>query len=113
MATFDISKERIVTLKYYLSLRLERVEALKYRCVCRPRSEKFNIISNDHGRVQKCNFCVLVCKTNFADHHTPDTINGFRDSVLLCKMQTATVRYAKISSISIPCHKAMQASKCF
>ena len=49
MATFDISKERIVTLKYYLSLRLERVEALKYRCVCRPRSEKFNIVSYDQA----------------------------------------------------------------
>ena len=113
MATFDISKERIVTLKYYLSLRLERVETLKYCCVCRPLSEKFNIVSNNHGRTQKCNFGVLVCKTNFADHHTPDTINGFRDSVLLCKMQTATVRYAKICSISIPSHKVMQASKCF
>ena len=52
----------------------------------RPRSEKFNIVSNDHGRTQKCDFCVSVVKTNFADHHTPDTINGFRDSFLVCKM---------------------------
>ena len=51
-----------------------------------PRSEKFNIVSNDHGRKHKCNFCVSVCKTNFTDHHTPDTINCFRDSVLVCKM---------------------------
>ena len=50
------------------------------------RSEKFNIVSNDHGRTRKCYFCVSVCKTNFTDHHTPDTINGFRDSVLVCKM---------------------------
>ena len=51
-----------------------------------PRSEKFNIVSNDHGRTQKCNFCVSVCKTNFTDHHTTNTMNGFRDSVLVCKM---------------------------
>ena len=51
-----------------------------------PLSEKFNIVSSDHGRTQKCDFCVSVDKTNFTDHHTPDTINGFRDSVLFCKM---------------------------
>ena len=51
------------------------------------RSEKFNIVHNDHGRTQKCNFRVSVCKTNFTDHHTPDTINGYRDSVLVCTMQ--------------------------
>ena len=46
----------------------------------------FDIVSNDHGRAQKGYFCVSVCKTNFIDHHTPDTIDGFRDSVLVCKM---------------------------
>ena len=51
-----------------------------------PRLEKFNIVSNDHGRTQKCDFCVSVGKTNFIDHHTTDTMNGFRDSVLVCKM---------------------------
>ena len=51
-----------------------------------PRPEKFNIAINDHGRKQKCGSCVLVGKINFTDHHTPDTKNGFRDSVLVCKM---------------------------
>ena len=30
-------------------------------------------------------FCVSVCKTNFTDHHTPDTRHDFRDLVLVCK----------------------------
>ena len=51
-----------------------------------PRSEKFNIVSNDHGRTQKCDFCVSVCKTNFRDHHTTTTIHGFRDSARVYKM---------------------------
>ena len=55
-------------------------------CLSVPLSEKFNIVSNDHGRTQKCDFCVSVGKTNFTDHHTPDTIHGFRDSVLVCKI---------------------------
>ena len=50
-----------------LSLPLEGEVTLKYRCVCRPCSEKFNIVSNNHGRTQKCDFCVSVCKTNFTD----------------------------------------------
>ena len=50
------------------------------------RSEKFNIVSSDHERTQKCGFCASVCKTNLINYHTPDTINGFRDSVLVCKM---------------------------
>ena len=69
-----------------MSLRLEGVETLKYRCVCQPRSEKFNIVNNDHGHTQKCDFCDSLGKTNFTDHHTLNTINGFRDSVLVCKM---------------------------
>ena len=49
------------------------------------RSEKFNIVSNDHGRMQESDFCISVGKTNFTDHHTPDRINDFSDSVLVCK----------------------------
>ena len=49
-------------------------------------SEKFNIVSKDYGHTQKCGFCVSVGKTNFTGYHTPDTINGFRDSILVCKM---------------------------
>ena len=41
-------------------------------------SEKFNIVSNDHGRTEKCDFCVLVCKINFTDHCTPDLDIRFR-----------------------------------
>ena len=50
------------------------------------RSEKFNIVSNDQERKQKCDFFVSVGKTNFTDHHTNDAISGFRDAVLVCKM---------------------------
>ena len=51
-----------------------------------PCSEKFNIVSNDHGLTQKCDFCVSVGKANFADHHTPNSIGGFSDSVAVFKM---------------------------
>ena len=51
---------------YFLSLRLEREETLKYRCVCRPPCGKFNIISNDYGRTQKCGFSVLDRKHPFS-----------------------------------------------
>ena len=63
------------------------VSATRWRAVVSfgPRSEKFNIVSNDHGRTQKCDFCVSVGETNFTDYHTSDTTNGFRDSVLVCK----------------------------
>ena len=68
-----------------------------------PYSEKFNIVSNNHGRTQKCDFCVLVCKTNFTDHHTPDPIHGLRDSVSVCKMHDCYCTIRKnIESISIP-----------
>ena len=36
--------------------------------------------------MEKCDFCVSFCKTNFTDHSTPDTIHGFRDSVLVRKV---------------------------
>ena len=61
-----------------------------------PRSEKFDKVSNDHGRTQKCDFCVSVCETKFTDHHTP-----------------VTLQYAKISSISIPSYQVMQAIAMF
>ena len=48
-----------------LFLRLEGEEALKRRCVCHPRAEKFNIVSNDHGRTQKCDFSDLGRKYPF------------------------------------------------
>ena len=56
--------------------------------------KKFNIVSNEHRRRQKCDFCVSVCKTNFTDHRTPNTIHIFNE---------------KVSSIYIPFHQAMQA----
>ena len=51
-----------------------------------PRLEMFNIVSNNHGRTQKCDFCVSVCKANFTDHDTPARRHGLTDSVLVCKM---------------------------
>ena len=51
-----------------------------------------------------CNFGVSVCKTNFTEHHIPNTTHGFRDQV-----KCTTVWYGKISSISIPSHQAMRA----
>ena len=80
-------------------------------------SKKFNIVSNDHGRTQKCDFCVSVSKTNFTDHHTPGTINGFRDSVLVCKIHdcycTICKNFEYFHSVSFllirPFHQTMQA----
>ena len=70
-----------------------------------PRLEKVNIVNNDHGRTQKSDFLVSVGKTNFTDHHTPDTVlRVLGIQFWSVKCTTATVRYAKISSISIPCH---------
>ena len=67
-----------------------------------PRSGKFNIVSNNPGRTQKCDFSVSVCKTNFLDYHTPDTIHGFRDSVLVCKMHDCyfTQKFRALHSLS-------------
>ena len=50
------------------------------------RLEMFNIVSNNHGRTQKCDFCVSVCKAKITDHHTPARRHGLTDSVLVCKM---------------------------
>ena len=49
----------------YMSLQIEVEEALKNRCVCDTRAEKFNIVSNNHGRTRKCDFSVSNCKYRF------------------------------------------------
>ena len=41
-------------------------------CLVGPHSKKFDIVSNEHGRTQKCDFCNSACKINFTDHHTPE-----------------------------------------
>ena len=52
-----------------------------------PHSKNLDLESNDHGRIQKCDLCISVCKTDFTDHHTPDTTHGLRDSVQACRIQ--------------------------
>ena len=74
-----------------------------------PRSEKFNIVSNDQGRTRKCGFCVSVCKTNFTDHHLPNTIHCFRDSFPVCKMHRCMTRKNFEHFHSLPSTQAMQA----
>ena len=49
----------ITTSCLFLFLRLEGEETLKYCCVCRPPYGKFNVVTNDHGHIQKCYFSVL------------------------------------------------------
>ena len=96
-----------------MSLRIEGEETLNATVSVGLRTEKFNIVSNGHGRTQECNFCVClesktpcICRffdllreigarKYFTDHHTPNTINGFGDSVLVYKYTTVTVEYAK------------------
>ena len=81
-----------------------------------PPSEKFNMVNNDHWRTLKCNFCGSVGKTNFTEHDMPDAINGFRDSVLVCKMHDCycTLRKNSFSSSLLIKHCKRQAiSKCF
>ena len=79
-----------------------------------PRLEEFNVVSNDHGCTQKCDFCVSVRKSNFTDHHTPYTINGFKGSNLVCKMHDwyCTGRYAEFRGFQFllikPSYQAMQ-----
>ena len=45
--------------------RLEGKKTLRYRCFVGPRAEKFNIVSNDHGRTHKYNFSVFNRKSPF------------------------------------------------
>ena len=49
----------ITTSCLFLFLWLEGEETLKYCCVCRPPYGKFNVVTNDHGHIQKCYFSVL------------------------------------------------------
>ena len=90
----------------WLSLRLAGV-TLKYRCVYRSPFGKFNIVSNDHGRRQKWDFCVSVGKTTFTNHYTADTKSGFRDSVLVSKMYDCYCTIRK----NFENFQAMQAAK--
>ena len=61
-------KDFVQTSVILLSLRLEEEDILKYRCVCRSRAEKFNIVSNDHGRPHKCDISVSDRKYHFWAH---------------------------------------------
>ena len=46
--------------------RLEGEETLlKCRCVCGSCTEKFSIVSNDHGRMHKCDFSIFEWKHPF------------------------------------------------
>ena len=103
-----------VYLLVYFLLVVSETRRRRDRFVFDPRSEKFTIVSNDHGHTEKCDLCVSVCKTNFRDHQTPYTIQGFTDSLLVCKIHDCknmqkSVKYAKISSIFAPSLQAMQA----
>ena len=69
-----------------LSLRLEGVETLKYRCVCWSPFGKVYFSKQRPWTHAKVRFLYFNWKNQFIDHDTPDTINGFRDSVLVCKM---------------------------
>ena len=60
--------------------------------------EKFNIVSNDHGRMQKSKFCVSVCKTNFTDY--PIQYTGLEIRFWSVKCTTVTVRYTKFRVFS-------------
>ena len=43
--------------------------------------------------IDTCSSAIFsICKTNFTDHHTPNTIHSFRDSVLVCKMHECMIR---------------------
>ena len=49
----------------FLSLRLEGKETLNAVVSAGPCADRFNIVSNDHGRTQKCDFFVLDRKFPF------------------------------------------------
>ena len=71
-------------------------------------SEKFNIVSNDHGRTRKCDFCVppvLQIITHLIQYTVLET------RFWPVKYTTATVQYTEISSTFIPFrqHQVMQA----
>ena len=62
------------TINPFIVSATRRSRDIKIQLSVGPRSEKFNIVSNDHERTQRCDFCIPVCQTNFTDHHTPHTI---------------------------------------
>ena len=79
-----------------------------------PHSEKFNIVSNDHGHTQKCDFCILVCTTSLHNqfyrptHSYDHWIRYMNLEIQFWSVKCTTVWYTKISSIFIPSHRAMQ-----
>ena len=99
-------------ISYFLSLRLEGEETLKYRCVCRPppRTERFNIVSNDHGRTQKYPLWEFEVRKYFTDHHIPYTTHGFGDSVLVGKIHDCYCRIPKNLEQYIPSHSSEKRS---
>ena len=78
-----------------------------------PLAEKFNTVSNNHGLMQKCNFCVCLkdkthcfcrfcpassgiwSKKYFTEHFTLNTMHGFGDPLLVCKMHGCYCRIRK------------------
>ena len=81
-----------------------------------PHSKNLDLESNDHGRIQKCDLCISVCKTDFTDHHTPDTTHGLRDSVQACRIQDcySTIRknFRKILKSKVHSDVSECASSC-
>ena len=61
---FRMFQKDLETWLLLLPLRLEEEETLKHRCICRLSYGKVQY-SNDHGRLQKCNFSVLDQKYTF------------------------------------------------
>ena len=46
-------------------LRAFLLSCYKYRCLSAPMQKKFNIVRNDHGHTQRCEFSVLDRKQPF------------------------------------------------
>ena len=72
-----------------------------------PRLEKFHIVSNNHEHTQKCDYCVSVGKTNFTDHHTPDTITAL--GIQLWSVKYKNCKHLFPFLLIRPIHQAMQA----
>ena len=45
--------------------------------------------------------CFSIGKTNFTDYHTPYTINGFKDSVTVCKKHDCCCTIRKNLELSV------------
>ena len=54
-----------VSNKFNLNKAWQYLRYLKRYYVCRPRAKKFNAVSNDNGRTQKCDLFVLEQKYRF------------------------------------------------